>query len=300
MPSPVPFDDAELRRLLSLATVAAYRAGAHVMRYYGRDLTVDTKGATHLSADVVTVADKESQEIILDALADSHPDIGLLGEEDEARENRSRFEKPCFWCIDPLDGTLPFLERVNGFAVAIALVSREGDSLMGVCHLPAWGDLYHAVAGQGAFRNGRPIAFPKDLGGGRLTYSLNPNEGIVPERYAQIQSVARALGKVPGIAKLSWHLHSGAVAKGCLLLEQSPAVFFGPPRPGEQGVSIWDLAATACIVREAGGAVCDAYGAPLELNREGSTYCHHKGFVLASHEAIARAAIEGFRATPGA
>ena len=290
----MPLNPSDLRHLLFAASTAAYRAGNQVMKYYGRGVSVDSKGAAHLAGDVVTVADRESQQIILEVLEDIHPDIGVLGEEEGAKESQSRFEKPYFWCIDPLDGTLPFLERVNGFAVAIALVTQAAKPVMGVCYLPAYGDMYHAVAGGGAFKNGKPIVFDPAMGAGTVTLSLNPNESIVPERYAQITAIAERIKKAPGVKKVAYQLHSGAVPKGCLLLESAPSLFVGVPRTGNEGVSIWDLAATACIIKAAGGVACDVFGAPLELNRRESTYCHHKGFILASHAALAQAAIEGF------
>lgn len=287
----MPLTNDELQHCLYAATTAAYRAGHHVMNYYGREIAIESKGAAHLAGDVVTVADRESQEVILDILADLHPDIGVLSEESDLADP-SRFEKPYFWCIDPIDGTLPFLEHVNGFAVSIALVAQDGSPVMGVCYLPAFGDLYHAIAGQGAFKNGRPVSFAPMADGAMVTLSLNHMEAVPPERHAKITSIAAALEAVPGAGKLNYQMHSGAVAKGCQLLEYAPALYVGIPRDGNQGVSVWDLAATACIVQEAGGSVSDIFGAPLELNRKESAYCHHRGYILASHEALARAVIE--------
>lgn len=263
------------------------------MRYYGRDLAVDSKGSAHLAGDVVTAADKESQEVILSVLRDVFPaEIGMLSEESDLKDP-SRFKKPYFWCIDPLDGTLPFIERVNGFAVAIALVSQSGEPVMGVCFLPAYGDLYHAVAGWGAFKNGRRVAFDASMGQGTVTLSLNPNETIKAERHQMHAAMAEGIKRIEGVKRVTYHLHSGAVAKGCFLLENAPALFAGVPRDGE-GISIWDLAATACLIKEAGGFVSDIEGHLLELNRKDSTYCNHRGFILASHTALAEAAMAGY------
>jgi len=289
-------NDHDLDRFLHAATTAAYRAGAHVMKYYGRDLTVDTKGAVNLAGDVVTIADRESEAIILDVLGDLHPDVAVLAE--ESGEDHARFEKPYFWCVDPLDGTLPFLERVNGFAVAIALVSRAGEAVMGVCYLPAFGDLYHAVAGKGAFKNGKPVSIAPSMGAGVTTLSLNHMEPIPPDRHAQVTAIAERIKSTEGVRRLVHHMHSGAVPKGCWVIDAAPALYVGVPRVGE-GVSVWDLAATSCVVAEAGGVACDVFGDPLDLNHRENTYCHHKGYILASHRALADAAIAGFRRATG-
>lgn len=285
------------RRLcLYAATTAAYRAGNHIMKYYGAEsLAYDTKGLDSFAGDVVTVADRESQRIVADILKDLHPDIGFLAEEEDEKENRSRFEKPYFWCVDPLDGTLPFIERVNGFAVAIALVEQSGRPVMGVCYLPAFGDLYHAVAGEGAFFNGRRFSYPKDLGHGRVTLSPNPRDVITPERHVWMSAIAESLGRVDGVERVVYQFHSGAVAKACLLRQFAPALFVGVPRRGNEGCCVWDLAATSVIVTEAGGVVHDLYGQPLDLNRRDCAFCHHRGFVMATRADLAQAAADGFQ-----
>jgi myo-inositol-1(or 4)-monophosphatase len=113
-------------------------------------LTLNTKnGGASLAAQVVTEVDHLSQDIILKTL---HPscliyDLALLSE--ESPDDNQRLQKDYFWCIDPLDGTLPFIESVPGYSVSIALVSREGQSMLGVVYDPVTQTLYHAIQGQG-------------------------------------------------------------------------------------------------------------------------------------------------------
>ena len=82
--------------------------------------------------------------------------MGLISE--ELKDDSSRFENEFYWCIDPLDGTLPFTEQVDGYAVSIALVSREGIPVLGVVYNPEKNDLYTAVKGEGAYKNGWPLS----------------------------------------------------------------------------------------------------------------------------------------------
>ena len=280
-----------MRECLNAATAAAYRAGARVMSHYGRSVDVGSKGREHLAGDVVTVADHEAQEAILDVVAGLSPDIGILAEEEGQDAGRSRFEKECFWCIDPLDGTLPFLERSNGFAVSIALVSRSGEPLMGVVYAPAFGDLYHAVAGGKAYKNGEPLSVGRAQG--TLHLSTSANDAIPPARNEALNHVMKGLSGLKRIQKTGPVLHGGAVIKACWVCENPPACYLSLPRP-DGGVSVWYCAATACIVKAAGGWVSDLFGRPLELNRRESTFMHHRGLLYASDDELARTVIEGY------
>ena len=129
--------------LLEIAKSAALGAGEFIQSSSSNNLIVKSKGS-HLSAasSIVTEADKKSQDIILNYIIPTlkQYSLGLLSE--ELKDDSSRFENEFYWCIDPLDGTLPFTEQVEGYAVSIALVSREGIPILGVVYNPKKNDLY--------------------------------------------------------------------------------------------------------------------------------------------------------------
>jgi 3'-phosphoadenosine 5'-phosphosulfate (PAPS) 3'-phosphatase len=81
---------------------------------------------------------------------------------------------------------------------------------------------------------------------------------------------------------------SGAVKNACQVLDYGAACYVKMPRPEEGGGSIWDFAATACILPEAGAWASNIYGQPLALNRPDSTFMNHQGVIYASTERIAR------------
>jgi 3'-phosphoadenosine 5'-phosphosulfate (PAPS) 3'-phosphatase len=85
---------------------------------------------------------------------------------------------------------------------------------------------------------------------------------------------------------------SGAVKNACQVLDYPAACYVKLPRFEDGGGSIWDFAATVCIVGEAGGWASNIYGQPLELNRLGSTFMNHQGVLYASNERIARYLID--------
>ncbi|MEE9337306.1 MAG: inositol monophosphatase family protein, partial [Methylococcaceae bacterium] len=111
--------------LSQCAISAAYQAGQIISSFSGQSVTVNKKqGGDTLASQVVTEVDHLSQEIILQTLLPTCDifDLALLSE--EIPDNRERLEKDFFWCIDPLDGTLPFIQSTPGYSVSIALVAH--------------------------------------------------------------------------------------------------------------------------------------------------------------------------------
>ena len=85
---------------------------------------------------------------------------------------------------------------------------------------------------------------------------------------------------------------SGAVKNANQVLDYANACYLKLPKAEEGGGSIWDYAATACIVTEANGWASNIYGDPLELNRQGSSFMNHQGVIYASNEQIAQQLID--------
>ena len=121
---------AELGELADLAIEAAVTAGEMIATSRPKEVDHKATGAT-LASQVVTEIDRQSEDIILDILRPTlepsfreHCELGLLTEEQD--DDGSRLTADSFWCIDPLDGTLPFIEGAPGYAVSIALIERDG------------------------------------------------------------------------------------------------------------------------------------------------------------------------------
>lgn len=270
----------DLGHWTEVAVDAARQAGALIASYLGNDLEVSHKGQGSLAGQVVTEIDHLAQALILKILGD-HP-FGSLAE--ECRDDHSRFERPYFWCIDPIDGTLPFIEGGPGCSTSIALVSQAGEPLIGVVMDPCTGTLYQATAGQGARRNGEPWQFTADSS--LLTIICDRSFLTAPDHDSAMQQFADFATKL-GYDGLELIAHGGAVMNALWVLERAPAIYHKEPRVGESGGSIWDYAATACLFREVGGVCTDAFGEPLALNRLESTYLNHRGLLYASHHKLA-------------
>ena len=130
--------------LLEFAVGMARETGKIQLAYFrGDELAVRTKSNVY---DVVTRADKESEELIAGMIAERYPDHAILGEEGGSR---GCAESDWRWVVDPLDGTTNYSQGLPVFAVSIAL-QHKGETVVGVVYAPYLGELFTAVKGGGA------------------------------------------------------------------------------------------------------------------------------------------------------
>ena len=275
-----------LGELTQHAVQAALDAGALIRSYRDREVEVLHKeGGDTYASQVVTEVDRKAQDAILRILGPSceEYEIALLTEESE--DDGSRFEKECFWCIDPMDGTLPFIRGEPGYSVSIALVARDGSPMIGVVFDPVHDVLWQATKGQGVRRNEEPWAL--DASSQELTFTYDRSFKDHSERDRVLRELEGYAYSI-GLKKLASTQFGGAVINACHALESTPGCHFKFAKPQEGGGSLWDYAATACLYEEAGAVVGDVHGAPLDLNRPDSTFMNHRGAVYATDENLAR------------
>lgn len=212
-----------------------------------------------------------------------HLELGLLTEERD--DDRGRLTADYFWCIDPLDGTLPFIEGSTGYAVSIALVRQDGTPVIGVVYDPVEATLWHAIIGQGVFRNRGPWSTEAQAGGEVLSVFVD-RSFAARDDYDELVGALRRTALDVGLSGAQLDNSSGAVMNACQVLTHPPACYFKPPKPTGGG-SLWDFAATACLFGEAGAVATDLQGRPLDLNRVDSTYMNHRGVLFATDDEIA-------------
>ena len=276
----------DLRALTKQAVQAAHDAGHLIRSCRDRQVDVIHKDAGNtLASQVVTEVDHKAQDAILQVLMPTCDafEIALLAE--EQADDRKRLESDYFWCIDPLDGTLPFIQGQPGYSVSIGLVARDGTPQIGVVYDPVHDVLYQATRGQGLRRNNEP--WVPGSSGQELTFTYDRSLAEHPffdQILQQLEAYAHLLGR-DGLVAIQY---GGAVMNACYALEQSPACHFKFPKPEDGGGSLWDYAATACLYQEAGAIASDVLGNPLDLNRQGSTFMNHRGALYATDEALAR------------
>lgn len=274
---------ADLRSLADRAIAAATEAGEMIARTRPTAIDDKTDGGS-LASRIVTEVDRRSEDIIvgrLDATLERFG-LGLLAEERE--DDGGRLRAAYFWCIDPLDGTLPFVEGRPGYAVSIALVARDGTPVIGVIYDPVEATLFHAVAGGGAFRAGRPWEPPPPDADVLSVFA--DRSFVVGDNYHVVVGALDRIARDLGVGGVQVEAGSGAVMNACGVLARPPACYLKFPKPTGGG-SLWDFAATACLFHEVGAVATDIVGAPLDLNRADATTMNHRGVLFATDETLA-------------
>ncbi|MEM7152813.1 MAG: inositol monophosphatase family protein [Myxococcota bacterium] len=278
--------ETDLQALAQVAADAARQAGRYIAT--ARPETVMHKpDIGSPAAQVVTEVDQRSQDIIVGLLTPTlaRYDLALLTE--ETPDDGVRHTKDYFWCVDPLDGTLPFIEATPGYSVSIALVAHDGTPQIGAIVDPVTGTEYLAIRGQGSFRDGQPWPEPTAPRGDTLSIFGDRSFRDHPRRDEFVREL-EALGAELGYRAVTVHTNSAAVMNACHVLEHPPACYFKLRKPEAGGGSLWDFAATACLFHEADAPATDIHGQPLDLNRADGTFMNHRGVCYASSEALAR------------
>ena len=281
----------ELTELADLAIVAATAAGEMIAHSRPKEIEHKSSGGS-LASQVVTEVDRRSEAIILEKLNPTLKrfELGLLTEEQP--DDGGRFSADYFWCIDPIDGTLPFIEGTPGYAVSIALVRRDGTPTVGVVYDPVGQTVVHAIAGAGGFQNGRP--WDQQSTSGTVLSLFTDKSFLSSEERDQITTALEEIARDIGLSGLHVDASAGAVMNACKVLATPRACYVKLPKQNGGG-SLWDYAGTACIFREAGAVATDIYGQDFDLNRVDSTLMCHRGILFATDEMLAQQIRTQFR-----
>lgn len=280
-------DKQDLELLADCACEAARSAGHFIRSYDHRHLSVEKKeGGDSLASQVVTEVDAKSQEMILEHVEPLTKRFDLAVLTEESVDDGSRFERDYFWCIDPLDGTLPFTRGQSGYAVSLALVRRDGLSVLGVVYDPSCHRMYRAVDGQGLLIDGEQFLAGSDAKKPRLLeFNMDCTFEDDPRR-SQIEAEVKRLAELAGVDDYQINSTGGAVCNACLTLQQPAGIYMKPPKDELGGGCSWDFAASACLYREANGHVSDYSGEPLILNSSEFEFFNHCGVFFCSNTSL--------------
>ena len=141
----------------NVADGIAREAGALLRKFYEKGVAMEYKG----DVDLVTEADRASEQMLRERLKAAFPSHGIYGEEG----TRERLESEYRWYVDPLDGTTNFAHGFPAFCVVLGLEHRpaglaadaDGEMIAGVIYDPLRDEMFMAERGKGAFLNGRAI-----------------------------------------------------------------------------------------------------------------------------------------------
>lgn len=265
----------DFSKLTDIAIKAAMAAGRVIQQHMDDDIKAAKKeGGTSYASQVVTAVDTACEKEILSHLLPTCEAFGLGLLSEEIEDDGSRFEAEYFWCIDPMDGTLPFINKQPGFSVSIALIAKDGTPCIGVVFDPTTNTLYHAINGRGAFKNGEPWKISST--NNYLTYVTDRKLRDTP-RASEIEKLLMGYVKKYNLKGIKELAGAGSVMNAILVLENGPACMLKLPKNEKGGGSIWDFAATACIFRELGLPATNFAGGRLDLNRKDDTFMNHEG-----------------------
>jgi myo-inositol-1(or 4)-monophosphatase len=226
-----------MKELLDTAIAAAEIGGEVLLDFLPelRALKVEAKA----EFDFVTQVDHAAEEAIAARIRDSFPGHQIIGEE----RGLSGSDESTRWIIDPLDGTTNYIHGVPNFAVSIA-VEREKQIVAGVVFDPMSGELFSAMAGNGAFLNGQrlQVSDNTELDQCLLATGFPFRRKDLADDY--LASFKNFFGKVRDVRRM------GAASIDLAYVAAGRFDGFW-----EIGLSMWDFAAGFLLVKEAGGKV---------------------------------------------
>lgn len=233
---------------MAAAQDAARTAGAILRENIQGRRTISYKGDINL----VTEMDTRSERAIVSTLRSAFPGHGILAEEGTVLRNDSGFT----WIIDPLDGTTNYAHGYPCFSVSIAL-EQSGEIVLGVVYDPMRDELFSASKGAGAFLNGVRLA-------------VSPVDELIRSLLATGFPYDRKVSEKNNLD----YFHELLMASQEVRRDGSAALDLCYVASGrfdgfwELKLKAWDVAAGSLIVSEAGGAVSDLAGNPLDLHGE--------------------------------
>ncbi|KGF32170.1 inositol monophosphatase family protein [Oligella urethralis] len=242
---------------LETATSAAKEA-ASILNIYAQDhskLSISYKSRN----DLVSQADKDSEQAILQVVRERTPEIAIVAEESGTSANLD--ESQYTWFIDPLDGTTNFLHGIPHYAVSIGLVARAGTVLipntpplevntpiLGVVYDPNRQEMFSAIYQDGCFLNGQRIytSQAKHLEDALLATGVPFRDFSFEAPY--MRGFKEVMHHTRGIRRLG----SAALDLAWVACGRFDGYW-------EMGLAPYDVCAGTILVREAGGTVSDIY-----------------------------------------
>ena len=223
---------------INLITKACLKASRFLIRDFGEleNLQVSTKAP----GDFVTSADKRTEKIIIDELRKAHPDYGFVSEETGVI-NKSNIKNR--WIIDPIDGTMNFLNGIPQFAISIGY-EEKGEIKCGVVFNPIMNEMFIAEKGNGAYLNNSRIRVSnkKDIKNALIvTGGPKSSSKIKDKIFSEYINISKNVSNVRKFGSAALDIAYVACGR-----------FDGY---WQRELNYWDIAAGIIILKEAGGFV---------------------------------------------
>jgi Archaeal fructose-1,6-bisphosphatase and related enzymes of inositol monophosphatase family len=237
-----------------IADGIARQAGALLRKFYEKGVSTEYKG----DVDIVTEADRASEQLIREKLKAAFPTHGIYGEEG----TRDLLESEYRWYVDPLDGTTNFAHGFPAFCVVLGLEHRpaglaadaDGEMIAGVVYDPLRNEMFSAERGKGAFLNGRAIHVSKTK---TLQESLTATGFPSRKRHAS--------PNIHFYQEITLRSH-GVRRAGSAALDLAYVACGRLDGFWEFNLNPWDTSAGVLLVEEAGGTVTHFDGGKFTLD----------------------------------
>ena len=228
-------DDGQFKEIEDFATEITRKSGAILLDHFQKPMDVEFKSENQTNP--VTDADKRSEEYLKEAILRQYPDHAILAEEGSQVESET---SDFTWVVDPLDGTVNFLNGLPIFGVSVGVL-YQGHPIVGCIFVPSprssTGNVFHARQGGGAFCDDEPIQVSEDSQPKRSRISIFPNY------YARTFSLKKGfrgqVGELRSPGSVAYEL--ALTASGVIQF----AIFVKP--------WVWDVAAGIVLVSESRG-----------------------------------------------
>ncbi len=201
-------------------------------------------------ANFVTVYDQKVQTALVQSLETILPEAHFIVEENGQDQFTAEHAWGWTFIIDPIDGTSNFMKGYDPSVISVGLL-KDGIPEIGIVFCPVSGQLFYAQKGKGAFENGRPIHVTGEPLSNCLV-SLGTAPYYEDCREAVQKSWSYYLDRSIDIRR------SGSAAYDLCMVASGRIGLFYEPR-----LCLWDYAAGACILEEAGGVITDPCGKPM-------------------------------------
>ena len=222
---------------------SAQRESAALM-LQARGILAETKTGRR---DVVTEYDRRVQALLMDRLGKAVPGAHFFCEE---MQERDRLDSDALFIIDPIDGTMNFVHHLNHSAISVGY-THFGKPLAGAVYNPYVDEMFTAVRGEGAFLNGR-----------RLHVETLPLEDTLI-CFGSAPYNTELTGPTFALAELAYRTGLDIRRQGTASLDLCSVAAGRAGAYYELSLSLWDYAAGALIVSEAGGVITKIDGSPV-------------------------------------
>ncbi len=242
--------ESELKKYLNAALDISQAGGNILKQYWGKISDICQKD--HKS-DLVTEADKASEEVLIAAIHSQFPSHGILAEESGLIKNR---DNEFLWVIDPLDGTTNYTHQYPFVCVSVGLLHRD-HPIIGIVYNPITEELFSGAKGLGAKLNNSSIhvsktsTLEKSLLSTGFPYDRNVNKD---NNYAEFATLT--------------NLTQGVRRAGAAALDLSYVACGRLDGFWERGLQPWDVAAGIVLIEEAGGKITKYDGSTFDIYNE--------------------------------